>query len=653
MTQRVLAGVSLGIALILVVFALLALASMTQLSDAAGQEQVTVAQTLAMGSAKLLDDRGPSGADARTSASSLLPPVPSKLRVQLITASGEVLADSQSAPASMLADHVRLLRPLMTAGQSGFRIHRPAPKEAFGPHIVAYAPVPGFDRMGVIVQQEQPGVLDTVNLLVDRFLVVGAVLLALGIAVAWFDVHRVIGPLRALAGAAESFAAGQLNQPVPTERSDEVGSLARSFDRMRSQLQASMDRTERWSHELENRVAERTIELERRNRQLASIISVAEPLAGCLDESALLQRTIDNIIEVSDFEVALYRPVNPGHPLQSTVQLGAPKALQAEVVHEGECLCGRAARSGVSQWANSLGGELRAEPCRMAGMLSAIAVPLVSSERVEGVLFLGSKQAIQFESGDLDTFAAIGHQVGMALGNARLYQDLRERERERAELLQKVINGQEDERRRLAQELHDDTSQALAWLQLGLERLAAKQHEAETRKMAEQLQDVASQTLDAVHRLALELRPSVLDDIGLVPAIDRYVQDFSRHWKLPADFTAVGIEQLRLDPADETAVYRIVQAALTNAAQHAAARRVSVLLQRRTNQLVAVVEDDGRGFDLAAVRGSRLEARLGLAGMEERASLVGASLTFETAPGAGTTVFLEVPIHRNGGSQPA
>lgn len=151
-----------------------------------------------------------------------------------------------------------------------------------------------------------------------------------------------------------------------------------------------------------------------------------------------------------------------------------------------------------------------------------------------------------------------------------------------------------------------------------------------------------------MHRLAVELRPSILDDVGLVAAIERYLQQSAQQWNLAVDFATMGIDgDFRLIPAAETTIYRIVQAALTNIAHHAQPRHVSVLLEQRDQKLVVVVEDDGQGFDLAAVRAHPLEKRLGLAGMEERGSLIGATLTIETAPGAGTTVFLEVPLDAN------
>ncbi len=231
----------------------------------------------------------------------------------------------------------------------------------------------------------------------------------------------------------------------------------------------------------------------------------------------------------------------------------------------------------------------------------------------------------------------------------RLYQSLQARERERAELLQRVIAGQEEERRRLAQELHDEASQALASLQLGLGRLAAGGEGTErTELLAGQLQVVAAQTLAEVHRMAVELRPSVLDDAGLVAAIERCLREVGERGKLTTDFAAVGLDGIRLIQPAETATYRVVQAALTNVVQHARAQHVSVLLQLRAEKLVVVIEDDGEGFDLSTVRAAALEHRLGLAGMEERATLIGAALTFESAPGRGTTVFLEVPLDANG-----
>ena len=643
LAQRVTTGVSLGVAITLALLLVLALATLQQMSDATGQEQVMVTQTVALS----VEAAGQLAAAAGGEAI-ILPLTPPGMAVQVVTDSGRVLASKGNISAEMTADHAALLGPLMASRQAGYHWHYPGPGESFVPHVVAYAPVPGQPGWGVFVQQDQPAILNAPDVLIRSFAMAGVAALALAVAAAWFDVRRVTRPLRTLARAAEAFATGDLTEPVVVNRTDELGSLAASFETMRQRLGQSLSEIERWNHELEERVEARTRDVERRNRQLAAINTVAALLSESLDEATILNQTLDRIIGVTGFDVALYRQVGPDHCMHTDAQRNRNEAPIVDCVDASRCLCGRAAQLGVCQSATSFERNLGATGCSRVGMRSGIAIPLSSSERVEGVLFLASKQEHQFESGELDTLAAIGSQVGMALTNARLYQRLREREQERVQLLQRVIDGQEEERRRLAQELHDDTSQALAWLQLGLERLATEDHASATASsLALQLQEVAREALESVHRLAVELRPSILDDLGLVTAIERYVQESAQTRGLTVDFTAVGTDHLRLSTAAEGAIYRIVQAALTNVIQHAQAQHASVLIEPRDGKLILVVEDDGRGFDLAAVRKGPLEARLGLAGMEERTALIDALMTIETKPGSGTGVFLEVPLHSN------
>ncbi|HVC32985.1 MAG TPA: ATP-binding protein, partial [Chloroflexota bacterium] len=137
------------------------------------------------------------------------------------------------------------------------------------------------------------------------------------------------------------------------------------------------------------------------------------------------------------------------------------------------------------------------------------------------------------------------------------------------------------------------------------------------------------------------------DDIGLVAALERLVANYQHQLGLPVEFQTVNVEKLRLLPAAETALYRIAQAALNNVARHATAHAVSVLLQRRGDRLILVVEDDGRGFELAAIRSAPLKDRLGLAGIEERAQLIGARLSIESSPGHGTALFVDLSITSN------
>ena len=228
---------------------------------------------------------------------------------------------------------------------------------------------------------------------------------------------------------------------------------------------------------------------------------------------------------------------------------------------------------------------------------------------------------------------------------SRLLDELRAKELLRRELLEKVISAQEDERKRVARELHDETSQSLASLMVGLKVLESADRLEEVRGKALELRSIADRVLRGVHDLAWELRPSLLDSLGLAAAIQRSAEEYGERLGLSIDCQLTGFNQRRLPPEVETAVYRIVQEALTNAAKHAHAIRVSVVLRHRGTSLLAIVEDDGGGFDVEAVLGAAaVEKRLGLFGMSERAALLGGRFSVESAPGRGTTVFVEIPL---------
>ncbi len=241
------------------------------------------------------------------------------------------------------------------------------------------------------------------------------------------------------------------------------------------------------------------------------------------------------------------------------------------------------------------------------------------------------------EIGDLaEAFNAMTADLGRAA------QERAEREQLRAEYVKGIIAAQEEERKRIARELHDDASQALTSLRVGLKTLTDICDDPELHRRVADLQTIAAQTMQSIHDLALQLRPSVLDDLGLVAALERHLADCRRRYGLTIDFAAHGLSDTRLAPTIETALYRIVQEALTNIGRHAHAHTVSVLLERRDGRVVAVIEDDGVGFDPGAADGAG--RRLGLFGMQERAALLGGRFTVESMPGRGTSIFVEVPL---------
>jgi len=215
----------------------------------------------------------------------------------------------------------------------------------------------------------------------------------------------------------------------------------------------------------------------------------------------------------------------------------------------------------------------------------------------------------------------------------------REREMLRRQLLEKVITTQEDERRRIARELHDSTSQNLTSLIVGLRIMETYCQQCAAQSKASDLREVASHTLDEVHDLSMRLRPRVLDDLGLAAALERLASEWQGRYKIPVD-VVIQLNE-RLPGEVETAIYRIVQEALTNIARHASAHSASVLVERRGDLVRAIVEDDGIGFDVNTDHGER---HLGLLGMRERAELLNGTLTIESTTERGTSIFIEIPL---------
>jgi PAS domain S-box-containing protein len=209
-------------------------------------------------------------------------------------------------------------------------------------------------------------------------------------------------------------------------------------------------------------------------------------------------------------------------------------------------------------------------------------------------------------------------------------------------LMHRLVAAQEDQRARIARDLHDQLGQQLTTLRLSLERLrdraaASGAVDGELDRAIDIIQHVDGD----IDFLAWELRPAVLDDFGLAAALPRFVRDWSTHYGIPANVRVVPITAAAVSRDVEVTFYRIAQEALTNVFKHAHASRVDVLLEVRDGSLALVVEDDGIGFDPAA---SDRAQGIGLLGMRERAALIGATLEIKSSPGSGTSVLLRAPV---------
>ena len=214
------------------------------------------------------------------------------------------------------------------------------------------------------------------------------------------------------------------------------------------------------------------------------------------------------------------------------------------------------------------------------------------------------------------------------------------------EMLGEILNAQEAERARVSRDLHDDVGQALTSVLIGLRLVGsclASEEVAldDARRRTEDVRLLVADALRRTRKLASDLRPTVLDDIGLLPALERLVQDMSSRGDTAVALASQGFTDDRLPPAIETVVYRVVQEALTNITRHAGAATASITVIVAEGRVRALVEDDGSGFDTST---APTRGHLGLKGMAERADLLGGTVVLSSVPGSGTTVLLDLPV---------
>ena len=215
-----------------------------------------------------------------------------------------------------------------------------------------------------------------------------------------------------------------------------------------------------------------------------------------------------------------------------------------------------------------------------------------------------------------------------------------EKEHLQRDFLHRVMAGQEGERKRIARELHDQTGQALASVMVDLKMLENAKNENEIRQSIGRLRKAITEEMEAIHGLAVALRPSVLDDLGLVPAVEVLVRGFINRHSIPVELTIIGFAEKRPDGCTETCIYRIVQEALSNVARHAQATAVSVLLEWRGEKIRGVIEDNGIGFVPELVDS---KTKLGVLGMRERIQLLQGAFRIESSPGEGAMLVFEMP----------
>jgi two-component system, NarL family, sensor histidine kinase DevS len=370
-------------------------------------------------------------------------------------------------------------------------------------------------------------------------------------------------------------------------------------------------------------------------RQVESIDEIGSALVGELDLERLLALVARHLRELVGARIVLIALPASGDALEVAAADGDDAGeLLGTALQLADSKSGRVLERGRSERVDAVHDdpEIDQASARRLGVSSGLYVPLVVQGRPIGVVIAHDKQGgpdPRFTDDDLRVAEALTARAAVAV-------DLTERVSRDA--VRRVVEAQEAERARVARELHDETGQALTSMLLALKPLEQAVGGPEARQAVEGLRELVVATLQDVRRLAVQLRPAALDDFGLPAALTRLAATVSEQSGTQVDLEAHLGEQ-RLAGEVETTLYRIVQEALTNVVKHAEATRASVTLTRKPGSVVAVVEDDGRGFDVAAANGG-----LGLIGMRERLAVVGGRLSIEASPGSGTTLVAEVPL---------
>lgn len=274
------------------------------------------------------------------------------------------------------------------------------------------------------------------------------------------------------------------------------------------------------------------------------------------------------------------------------------------------------------------------------GARSLLFIPLVSAGELIGFLGLGASVPAAFATEHISIASEITASLAVALEQARLHEQVSLGHKQLQSLSKRVVEVAETERRTIARELHDEVGQVLTGLKLllevseGLPTDAVRSHIGEAKSLAGQL-------LDKVRDMSLQLRPAILDDLGLLPALLWHCERYATQTGVQVSLEHREVEGQRFSPEIETAAYRIVQEGLTNVARHAGVAEATVRLWANTDMLGLCIEDHGAGFDVQAALASGTSG--GLTGIRERASLLGGHLTIESASGIGTRLIVELP----------
>lgn len=391
--------------------------------------------------------------------------------------------------------------------------------------------------------------------------------------------------------------------------------------------------------------------LHARTRQLEAVREIGTEIARELELARLLQlitQRAGELIGTGTGTVWLWD--EEAQELVPHVRLGERPWMNGWRVRLGEGVAGTVAQRREGLVVNDYRNWRHALPLVLvhSGIMAVLAEPLLYRDRLLGVIAVDNEQSGRpFTEEDRSLLALFATHIAIAIANAQLFGEVRAARERLRNLSRRLVEMQEADRRHIARELHDEIGQALTGLKLVLAMGASLPADAARQSYAD-AQELISDLLARVREMSLDLRPAILDDLGLLPTLVWYMERYTARTGVRVTFKHTVLEGRRFAPEVETGAYRVVQEALTNVARHAGVREATVRLWAGENCLGAQVEDRGKGFDPEATLAAGLSG--GLSGMRERAELLGGRLMVESSPGLGTLVAAEFPLRYPGGA---
>jgi signal transduction histidine kinase len=461
-----------------------------------------------------------------------------------------------------------------------------------------------------------------------------------GLGIGWFLTWFLTRPILDMTHVARRIKDGDLSVRAPVWANDEIGELGRAFNDMIASLDKSHRELECSNEQLRNR-----------NRDLAVLYQLADMANKSYTVQQVsehgLQQTLENTSASAGFILlqdeqrsTISASSNlPASFLDSALHsLSNIDFIYNGITQNSDPLVIKDIDISNAAVPASLILESQKLQCR-----TLVLAPILGNQEILGILVMIYLDAAPITLQHLQLISGICNQLGVTIQNSQLWEELRYKEQLRTQLLHKLVSAQEDERQRISRELHDETGQSLTSLLIQLKILERCATLEDLQSQVAGIRQLTVQTLQEVRRLAADLRPAALDDLGLISALESYIYDYSDKSDISVDFRPYNMEGIRLPHDMEIVLYRVIQESLTNIMRHASASHVFVEIEREQEYICVSVVDDGCGFNTADVLIGK-DCGLGLLGMQERIVLVGGDFRLNSIPGHGTRVEVQIKL---------